>query len=151
MILELQEPFKSKWNKGYLRTSNDNRKRVDLFNSNNDRTTISYARYLYGIKLGYEVPSHLEVDHRDNDKTNDLIGNLQLLTQEQNRLKQEWYYAEYVQEWYGFECAWCQTNFLLVKAEVKKRIYCGGEYAFCCRSCSASYHAYNGNLYIGKK
>lgn len=84
MIIELQEPFKSKWNKGYLVVNQENRKNIILYNSEADRTTISYARYLYSVYLGYEVPSEFEVDHKDDDKTNDDINNLQLLTQQQN-------------------------------------------------------------------
>lgn len=90
-IIELQEPFKSNWKKGYLRYSNkDRRGRVDLYNTNSDRTTISYARYLKSVELGYVVPEGYEVDHKDNDKTNDDINNLQILTEEDNRLKEQY-------------------------------------------------------------
>lgn len=88
MLIELQEPFRSKWNKGYLRLSNENRRILDLYNNDYDRTTISYARYLMGVKLGYEVPLEYEVDHRDNDRTNDDINNYQRMTGTENRKKQ---------------------------------------------------------------
>lgn len=88
MKIELQEPLKSKWKHGYLRESSvDGRKRVDLFNTNDDRTTISYAKYLMIIHLGHEIPDGYEVDHIDEDNTNDVITNLQLLTEEEHRLK----------------------------------------------------------------
>lgn len=151
MAFILQEPFKSKWSKGYLRVNNENRQIVDLFNSDSDRTTISYARYLMGIKLGYEVPFEYEVDHKDNDKTNDDINNLQLLTSEQNRIKQEWHYVEHVQNCYGVECIWCGTHFLLTERQIKAKLASKVNNIFCSRSCSASYNAYNGNLFIGKK
>jgi hypothetical protein len=151
MQINLQEPFLSKWSKGYLRVNIENRRIVDLFNSDNDRTTISYARYLMGVKLGYEVPTEYEVDHKDNDKTNDDINNLQLLTSEQNRIKQEWYYVEHVQNCYGVECNWCGTHFLLTERQVKMKLSAGVNNIFCSRSCSASYNAYNGKLFIGKK
>lgn len=87
MKLELEEPFKSKWRRAYLRTSSDSRRRVDLINSKEDRTTISYARYLVCVHLGYELSKDFEVDHIDNDKTNDSLSNLQALTIEDHRKK----------------------------------------------------------------
>jgi len=68
MILELQDPFKSLWKKGYLTTDNDGRKRVSLYNSPMDRSGISYARYLMCVKLGYVLNSDFKVDHVDNNK-----------------------------------------------------------------------------------
>ncbi len=147
MLIQLEEPFKSKWNKGYLQSHPNNRKYICLFNNDDDRTLISYARYLMGVKLGYEVPSEYEVDHIDNDKTNDDINNLQLLTQEQNRIKQEWHYVEYVQNCYGVECNWCGTHFLLTERQVKMKLAAGVNDVFCSKSCSANYnHTYNFNL-----
>ena len=45
-------------------------------------------RYLMCVHLGYILPTELEVDHKDNDKTNDDFNNLQILTKEQNRIKE---------------------------------------------------------------
>ena len=87
MRIKLEEPFASKWRRGYLRTSKDKRKRVDLINSKSHRTTISYARYLVCVSLGYELSSEFEVDHIDTDCTNDSINNLQVLTIEEHRRK----------------------------------------------------------------
>lgn len=87
MKIELQEPFKSIWKYGYLRINRENRKALDLFNSNENRTTISYARYLMCVKLGYILSSEFEVDHIDNDKTNDDVNNLQVLTINEHKEK----------------------------------------------------------------
>jgi hypothetical protein len=87
MKIELQEPFLSKWRNGYLRISNEGRQILDLVNNDANRTTISYARYLMGVKLGYEVPYEFEVDHKDGDKANDESSNLQTLTKEEHKLK----------------------------------------------------------------
>lgn len=140
MLLKLEEPFKSKWNKGYLQIHDNNRKYICLFNSDNDRTLISYARYLMGVKLGYEVPSQYEVDHIDNDKTNDDINNLQLLTQEQNLIKQQWHYIEHIQVCYGVECNWCGTHFLLTERQVKMKLAAGVNDIFCSRRCAAYFY-----------
>lgn len=85
---QLEEPFKSVYKKGYLRSKDkDGRKRIDLFNSNTDRTTISYARYLMSVKLGRFLEEHEEVDHIDTDRTNDNIDNLQILTKPVHAIK----------------------------------------------------------------
>ena len=52
------------------------------------RTTISYARYLMAIKVKRFLLENEEVDHIDNDKTNDDITNLQILSKEENIKKQ---------------------------------------------------------------
>ena len=52
------------------------------------RTTMSYARYLMSLHMGRELTDNEEVDHIDDDCTNDVIENLQILTPAQNREKQ---------------------------------------------------------------
>lgn len=138
MILELQEPYRSHWRKGYLQQHADGRRYVVLFNSNEYRSIVSYARYLMSVKLGYYVPDDLEVDHKDDDLTNDDINNLQLLTGEQNRLKQQ-YKAMMEQECYGYHCAGCNTPFVLTRREVNMKLAQGVEMAFCSRRCAAIY------------
>jgi hypothetical protein len=117
MKLELQEPFKSLWRNGYLVTNPENRRNVCLVNSDVDRTTISYARYLMSVKLGYLVPHGLEVDHIDNDKTNDVIENLQLLTQQENSDKNNKLNIIY----YSFTCCICKNIFQLTGKQLGQR------------------------------
>lgn len=152
MKIELEEPFKSKWKYGYLRNNNDGRKILDLYNSDKNRTTVSYARYLMSVKLGYEVPDYLQVDHVDNDKTNDSLDNLQLLTSEENITKEANRYIEEEQIFYGYECANCNDRFILAGREVKNRLYQNIELAFCSRSCSVVFRTNNGQIIpnIGK-
>jgi len=80
MKIELEEPFNSMWSYGYLVTNPKNRKNICLVNNRLDdtRTTISYARYLISVKLGMFISKDYEVDHIDDDKTNDNIDNLKL-------------------------------------------------------------------------
>ena len=82
--IELQEPYKSIWKCGYIVTNKENRKNVILYNSNNDRSTVSYARYLMSVYLGRFLDKDEEVDHIDNDKTNDSFNNLQILSKIEN-------------------------------------------------------------------
>lgn len=86
--IELREPYKSKWRSGYLRkSSRTDRMLVDLVNNHSDRTPTSFARYLMSVELGYEVPVGFEVDHIDQDPTNDNLSNLQVLSVEDHILK----------------------------------------------------------------
>lgn len=87
MKIELQPPFDKEWKHGYLVTNKENRKMVCLVNDRKTRKTISYARYIMSVKLGRELSKEEQVDHIDNDKTNDSIDNLQILTAEDNLAK----------------------------------------------------------------
>jgi hypothetical protein len=141
MKINLEKPFDTVWKSGYLRLCNDGRKRVDLVNSNDSRTTISYAKYLMSVKLGYELPSDIEVDHKDNDKTNDDISNLQLLTSEENKKKQNDFYLENTQVSYGYECVFCGVHFILTKRVVNMRLAQNVVYAHCSKSCATKNNA----------
>lgn len=87
MKIKLEYPFSEDWRLGYLRINREGRRVVDLFNSNNDRTTISYARYLMSVSLKKYIPKKYEIDHIDNNKTNDSLENLQLLLPKDNLAK----------------------------------------------------------------
>ena len=52
------------------------------------RTTISYARYLMSVKEKRILNNNEEVDHIDNNKMNDDINNLQILTKIENIIKE---------------------------------------------------------------
>jgi predicted RNA-binding Zn-ribbon protein involved in translation (DUF1610 family) len=49
--------------------------------------TFPFARYLMSVKLKRELATEEHVDHRDGDRTNDVISNLQVLTPTQNSEK----------------------------------------------------------------
>ena len=143
MEIQLLPPFNQKWNKGYLVINPENRRNICLYNSNQDRTTISYARYLMSVHLGYEVPSHLEVDHINDDKTDDRIENFQLLTPEQNKLKQEYNYVMFEQSLYLVECAWCEIRFFISLRDMKMKLAKGLEHMFCSRRCAGKFHSHD--------
>ena len=69
----------------------ENRRMANLILKNDTkvRTTISYARYLMTVNLKRLLTEDEEVDHVDNDCTNDIIDNLQILSKEGNRKKQD--------------------------------------------------------------
>ena len=75
-LIELEEPFRSLWRKGYLQQHPSGRKYVHLYNSDSNRSLISYARYLLCVKEGRILPDNIEADHSDNNCTNDCINNI---------------------------------------------------------------------------
>ena len=87
MKIILEHPFNKRWKKAYLVTNKEPRRNVILFNSKQDRTTISYARYLMSVRLGRELPVNMLVDHINGDKMDDRIENMQLLTVKENNIK----------------------------------------------------------------
>lgn len=150
MKIELEEPYKSMYASASVHANADGRKLIALIKPDGKGTVTSYARYLYGVKLGHLVPDDLEVDHINDDKTDDRIENLQLLTPEQNRLKQQYHYIEHEQVCYGFECTYCETRFLLTERQVKMRLAQNVENAFCSRACSFNFNRENKEKAIGK-
>lgn len=108
--IELEEPFKSKWKYGYLVTNKEPRRNVILFNKDKDkdRTTISYARYLMSVHLGRELSKDEHVDHINNDRTDDRLENLQILTLAENNAKEARRRGRLLVE---YECPVCQLVF----------------------------------------
>ena len=110
MEIQLLPPFSLKWNKGYLVINPENRRNIILYNSQTDRTTISYARYLMSVKLGHEIPDGYEVDHINNDKMDDCIENLQVLSKKENFNK-----SKKIKETIELVCPVCNKVFTFEK------------------------------------
>lgn len=136
MELKLLPPFNQRWNKGYkVFDGSTGRFRVVFYNTPEDISGMSFARYVVSVHLGYEVPDEYEVDHRNNDKTDDRLENLQLLTPEQNKLKQLWWYHAMVQKWTILPCTYCNELFYITERDLRFRDI---ETICCSRSCAAS-------------
>lgn len=63
------------------------RKYVQIIHDDGHRETTLYSRHLMEQHLGRELESWEHVDHIDEDKTNDDISNLQILTNSANARK----------------------------------------------------------------
>lgn len=72
------------------------------------RTTMSYARYLMSVKLGRRLNKSEEVDHIDENKRNDVIENLQLLSPSENKAK---YAKSLSTPLFSFVCPVCGETF----------------------------------------
>jgi hypothetical protein len=98
------------------------------------RTTMSYARYLMSVHIGRELVRDEEVDHIDDDCTNDAIENLQILSSRQNRQKQA--KAQAV-KMVSLACCNCQVEFLREPRNVRRKS--ATRNPCCSRSCAAKY------------
>lgn len=98
--------------------------------------TLTYPRYLWMMHHQQLIPDGYEVDHIDNDFTNNTISNLQLLTTTDNNLKRDKVLG-YNSSGYTFNCPVCGTQrtipqWIYNQNQVKKG--CPGPY--CSKSCS---------------
>lgn len=127
MRLTLKEPFASKYRLAYLRIrSSDKRKIVDLYNSETDRTSISYARYLASVAAGRFLTESEHADHKDDDRTNDHPDNIQILASKENILKS----TERGRESVMLKCFLCKKEFKREVRQVKKTLF-----HYCSRVC----------------
>lgn len=109
MKIQLEYPYTLKWKHGYLVTNKENRQMIILYNHPKDRTTTAYARYLLSCKEKRFLNPNEQADHIDEDKTNDIIENLQILSQKENHHKK----FKVGQTMVKFICPVCNTNFEL--------------------------------------
>jgi hypothetical protein len=73
---------------GYKQTKKSGRTYVNLWDrSTGERSIISLARYRMSVHLGRRLIDNEEVDHADEDFTNDELWNLQILTGVENKQK----------------------------------------------------------------
>ena len=146
MKIDLEYPFSSLWKSGYIVVNSEGRRNVILFNSQTNRSTVSYARYLMSVKLGRFLTDQEEVDHIDDNKTNDDPNNLQILTPEQNREKQRLHYINNVQQKFDLACPYCGKDFTLTERDMKMRFDYfhknnGSGLIYCSSSCNAKYNS----------
>ena len=146
MKIDLEYPYNTLWNNGYIVINPEGRRNVVLFNSQIDRSTVSFARYLMSVKLGRFLTDQEEVDHIDDNKTNDDPNNLQILTPEQNREKQRLHYINSVQQKFDLACPYCGKDFTLTERDMKMKFDYfhknnGSGLIYCSSSCNAKYNS----------
>ena len=99
------------------------------------RTTLSYARYLMCVKEGRILNPEEQVDHIDNDKSNDDINNLQILTQRENNIKEG---KRRGTNMVYLRCPWCGTMFFRERRQT--HLVKPANLDFCCREHAAAYY-----------
>lgn len=120
MKIVLEFPYNEKYRLGYLVTNSENRKNIILFNSNKDRSTVSYARYLMAVKEGRFLTSSEQVDHINEDKTDDRIENLQILSPIENNRKHRISKGTLGETKIKFSCPVCKNIFFLTARQSHK-------------------------------
>lgn len=89
MKIKVINIYQDKYKSAYLveHKNTDKRKRVYLIGYNGERKGISYAQYIWEEANNCPVPNGFQVDHINEDKTDDRIENLQLLSPIENTRK----------------------------------------------------------------
>ena len=103
-------------------------------NSNLKRHTISYARYLMSVKEGRILRNDEHVDHIDNDKTNDDINNLQIMSLAENNRKEAIRHGKHM---VLLKCPFCKKEFSRERRNT--HIIKGGITSSCSRSCANNF------------
>ena len=112
-----------------------------LFNSSKDRSTISYARYLMSVHLKRLLNKDEHVDHINNDKLDDRIENLQILTPEMNNLKMRLYNG-IKRAKVKLRCPICKIDFWRNKNRTQLNNCKKGQITFCCKKCSSIFNSH---------
>ena len=86
---KVEYPFSNFYTHAYIIINSEKRRMVCLYDARSGiRRTTAYARYLLSVKLGRFLLPTEQVDHIDNDKTNDSLDNLQILSPKENKEKE---------------------------------------------------------------
>jgi len=130
MKLKLKPPYSKDFKSGYCYTDSQERKIVSLICEDGTRTSTSYARYLMSCSLNRYLHENEEVDHINEDKTDDRLENLQILSPLKNKKKSNKTGRKYV----SMICPVCKSNFEKEyrQTNMGKKT---GSYQTCSRSC----------------
>lgn len=101
------------------------------------RTSMSYARFIMSVFLRRELKTNEEVDHKDGDKTNDNLDNLQILSGEANR-KKSFIDRKIHKKMVELKCPECQTIFVRRRGRTHL-VNKGSRATFCSRRCSGKF------------
>lgn len=107
--IELEYPYSRDWNNGYLVKDVNGRIKVILYNSNRDRTSTLLSRYKMAVYLGRYLTEVEHVDHLDEDKYNDDITNLQIVSVKENNVKHS--ISKGGKKLVDFNCVYCGNRF----------------------------------------
>lgn len=88
MVKEASQYYKDKgFEKVYINVNKEPRRVATLRSYDGKMTSMSYAKYLYTSHYKCDVDNGYHVDHINNDKMDDRIENLQMITGVYNRQK----------------------------------------------------------------
>lgn len=111
MKIEVSDFYKEKGVKtAYVTTNKEPRRVVSLVFEDGSRKGMSYAKYLYTSYYKCEIARGDEVDHINNDKMDDRIENLQVISGKLNRNK-----SKMIKTMIERVCPVCGVTFLFEK------------------------------------
>lgn len=119
----------------YLRK--DLRKHTVIVKDDGSKTTKSFPKYLMENKLGRELADDETVDHKDEDKTNNDIDNLQILSRSDNAKKAMLLRPRKI---YKFVCPHCGKDSEKYLNQVLSNWKKGKAGPYCSRQCSGKVH-----------
>lgn len=132
--IQLQLPYASDWIHGYINVNSDGRRTVTLYNCSTDRSSTQYARYLMAVHLNRYLTAEEHVDHIDNDKTNDNLDNLQILSLKENNQK------TFKQPDVNLVCPACKKPFTRTLTQLRGKKHLIESNSICCsRSCGGKF------------
>lgn len=94
------------------------------------RSSLSYARYLYQTHHAIKLDQNQHIDHIDNDRLNDTISNLQVLSDKENKDK---YSSTLIKHTIILTCDRCGEQFERLESQSCKMR--GGLHNFCSKQC----------------
>jgi hypothetical protein len=136
-------PYDGYWIYGPIFNSSSGRNVVVLIDKVSKlKTSLSYARYLKSVQLGRKLGKDECVDHVDENKRNDDVNNLQILSRSDNNAKHR-RIAGIKPIRFKFRCPICRKVFVREKrmSHIGKR----GILTTCSRSCSGKARALMGH------
>jgi hypothetical protein len=139
--IELQYPYSEDFKAGYLNINKEPRKTLLLVRNDGSKTSTSYARYLMSVHLQRYLKEEEHVDHIDNDKLNDNIANLQILSAKDNNIKKNKFY-DIKEVFHKLECPVCKNIFYRSSKNAYKAIVLGKKQC-CSRSCGGKFSYIN--------
>lgn len=114
MKIEVDEYYKTKGVVAiYVTTNKEPRRVATMKYQNGEIHSMSYAKYLYTSYYKCDVANGDEVDHINNDKMDDRIENLQVISKKQNNSKKpiRKTFVELV-------CPVCGEKFIFLKSNI---------------------------------
>lgn len=131
--IDLKPPYDSMYKMAYIVTNKEPRRNVILYNSQNDRSTVSLARYLYETNEGVLLCKDMVVDHIDGNQLNDVLSNYQVITVKENNVKAREQRGT-TQQLVRFECGSCGDEFIKPRNNTHLVIKTKSS-TYCSRSC----------------
>lgn len=132
--IDLEYPYSEDYISGYLNINKEPRRVLSLIKKDGTKTSVSYPRYLMACHLKRYLDKYEHVDHIDNNKLNDVIENLQILTPKENNIKKNEFYDIKLADEITLTCPICGVEFSRPSRNVKHKLHIG-KTVCCSRRC----------------